>query len=548
MAIHVHQNHCAASPPPQPPSAPGASPGSDSVSIVPPPVPDGCPPPPPPPPPPPGMGGPPPPPPPPGMAAGPGAPPPPPMGPPAKKNVKPSVAMKPLHWSKVPPASVEKTVWKTVKDENTSFDKGEFESLFAVKATVKEKSAGEAATPVPTPKKNPVILLLESQRSNNIGIMLSRFKVGVKELKDAIMTVDDRVLTLDALKSLEKYTPTQEEIDILKGWQGDRSQLGKAEQYFMEVLDIPNLEAHLKSMSFRMTFPNQIIDAEKSIEVLAKAAAELKKSSSFKLILEYVLALGNHMNGGSNRGGAYGFKLDSLVKVVDVKGTDNKTTLLSYIIQVLEKRSGSICRLNDDFPSVEAAAKVVTAQLQEDLRTMKAGINIVSGRLPTAKGRFKDVMEKFHTDAVVRFSVVSEKMEEMNKQVSGVMEFYGEEKSTKTEEFFGSLLQFLNLYKKTVESIEKSRADAAMEAAKATAKVRGRNASIFQKPASLGQSGTHQGAVDELYSTIHDPSALLIRRKSKPTRREQDPRQPHPKITTEALDVLHSLKRVSQNQ
>jgi Formin Homology 2 Domain len=37
------------------------------------------------------------------------------------------------------------------------------------------------------------------------------------------------------------------------------------------------------------------------------------------------------LNGGTARGGAYGFKLDTLGKLESVKGGDNKTTLLDIL-------------------------------------------------------------------------------------------------------------------------------------------------------------------------------------------------------------------------
>lgn len=48
--------------------------------------------------------------------------------------------------------------------------------------------------------------------------------------------------------------------------------------------------------------------------------------------MEYALAAGNYMNGQSARGGAYGFKFDMLEKLADIKTTDNKSSLLMFII------------------------------------------------------------------------------------------------------------------------------------------------------------------------------------------------------------------------
>jgi hypothetical protein len=48
-------------------------------------------------------------------------------------------------------------------------------------------------------------------------------------------------------------------------------------------------------------------------------------------ILEAVLAVGNHLNGGTYRGQATGFKLDALLKLMDVKGSDKQTRCGGFV-------------------------------------------------------------------------------------------------------------------------------------------------------------------------------------------------------------------------
>jgi hypothetical protein len=51
-----------------------------------------------------------------------------------------------------------------------------------------------------------------------------------------------------------------------------------------------------------------------------------------KRILEVVLSVGNYMNGGTRKGGAYGFSLASLGKLVNTKSVDGQQNLLEYIV------------------------------------------------------------------------------------------------------------------------------------------------------------------------------------------------------------------------
>lgn len=85
----------------------------------------------------------------------------------------------------------------------------------------------------------------------------------------------------------------------------------------------------------------------------------------FLKLLEAVLKTGNRMNVGTNRGGARAFKLDTLLKLVDVKGTDGKTTLLHFVVQEIRRSEGS-----------RLAAGEISG---EDRRCKKLGLEVVAG-------------------------------------------------------------------------------------------------------------------------------------------------------------------------
>ena len=62
-----------------------------------------------------------------------------------------------------------------------------------------------------------------------------------------------------------------------------------------------------------------------------QAVKEVRTSPALKKVLQMTLALGNYLNGGTNKGAAWGFKLDTLSKLSGTKTVDNKSTLLHYI-------------------------------------------------------------------------------------------------------------------------------------------------------------------------------------------------------------------------
>ncbi|KAG5462063.1 MAG: formin homology 2 domain-containing protein, partial [Olpidium bornovanus] len=210
-------------PPPPPPPLPGGPP-------APPPPPGSGPPSPPPP-----GGGPPPPPPPPGG----GPPPPPPPGggrPPLtggpqlkpKPVVKPNVKMKQLNWTKLPNIVIPNTVFSQfhpdteAKLRNEVINIPELEELFSA-ASAPAKADGEGAagwhsgylkspatpaTPAGSPTKAKAVQILDSKRSYNISIMISRIKLSLADLRRAIMKIEDEKLPEQMLQQFLANVPT----------------------------------------------------------------------------------------------------------------------------------------------------------------------------------------------------------------------------------------------------------------------------------------------------------------------------------------------------
>lgn len=95
----------------------------------------------------------------------------------------------------------------------------------------------------------------------------------------------------------------------------------------------------------------------------------------FRKLLEAVLKTGNRMNIGTNRGDAHAFKLDTLLKLVDVKGADGKTTLLHFVVQEIIRVEGA--RLSGIDQNQNAENPQTALQYEVEFR--KLGLQLVSG-------------------------------------------------------------------------------------------------------------------------------------------------------------------------
>lgn len=77
-----------------------------------------------------------------------------------------------------------------------------------------------------------------------------------------------------------------------------------------------------------------------------------------------MLTLGNFLNGGTARGAAFGFKLNALLKLSDTKTTDNKSSLLHYLIKIMTTKYAKLdlVSFTDEITTVEEAKRgTVTA-------------------------------------------------------------------------------------------------------------------------------------------------------------------------------------------
>ncbi|XP_034018697.1 formin-like [Thalassophryne amazonica] len=327
-------------PPPLPGFAPPPLPG-----FAPPPLPGFAPPPPPPPgfaPPPPAPPGftPPPPP----LPAPPGFTPPPPPLPagglamdiPRKQVVEPSRPMKPLYWTRIQIQDKNnKTLWSFLEEPNI-INTSDFEDLFA-KATTHTKSKPLSDKFDKKVKAKKIIKLLDGKRSQAVGILISSLHLDMKDIQQAVLTLDHSVVDLETIEVLFENRAQPEELKLIKNHyessEGDVKQLDKPEQFLYELSQIHDFAGRAHCIIFRSTFTEGITSIKHKLHTVSSVCTALLEATTVREVMGLVLALGNHMNGGSRiRGQADGFGLEILPKLKDVKSRDNRISLLDYLV------------------------------------------------------------------------------------------------------------------------------------------------------------------------------------------------------------------------
>ncbi|PHU07488.1 Formin-like protein 8 [Capsicum chinense] len=280
----------------------------------------------------------------------------------------PKPKLKTLHWDKVRATSDREMVWDQLKSSSFKLDEEMIETLFIVR------------TPTPNPKEMTRCPLLPSQsqenrvldpkKSQNIAILLRALNVTVEEVCEALLEGNADALGTDLLENLLKMVPSKEEEHKLKEYKDDSPfKLGPAEKFLQAVLDIPFAFKRVDAMLYISNFDSEVDYLKKSFETLEAACEELRSNRMFLKLLEAVLKTGNRMNVGTNRGDAHAFKLDTLLKLVDVKGADGKTTLLHFVVQEILRSEGA--RLSGGDQDQQST-------VNDDAKCRKLGLQVVS--------------------------------------------------------------------------------------------------------------------------------------------------------------------------
>lgn len=286
----------------------------------------------------------------------------------------PRPKLKPLHWDKVRASSDRAMVWDQLRSSSFQLDEEMIETLFMVNSSKlgpKDSIPRSVLTSL-----NPENRVLDPKKSQNIAILLRALNVTIEEVCEALLEGNADSLGSELLESLLKMAPTKEEEHKLKEFKDESPlKLGPAEKFLKALLDIPFAFKRVDAMLYIANFDAEIEYLRRSFETLKAACQELRNSKMFLKLLEAVLKTGNRMNVGTNRGDAQAFKLDTLLKLVDVKGTDGKTTLLHFVVQEIVRAEGS--RLSGSNQNVVPDVNQQSS-LRDDLEFRKLGLQVVS--------------------------------------------------------------------------------------------------------------------------------------------------------------------------
>ncbi|GER36590.1 formin-like protein [Striga asiatica] len=354
------------------------------------------------------------------------------------------------HWLKLTRA-VQGSLWaEAQKPEEASkvleLDISEIESLFSTIVTNSDDGDnGRKMNRRGSGLKPNKVHLVELRRAYNCEIMLTKVKVPLSDLMNSVLALDDSALDIDQVDNLIKFCPTKEEIELLKNYNGERENLGKCEQFFLELMKVPRVESKLRVFSFKIQFFSQV-----------------RNSVKLKRIMQSILSLGNALNHGTARGSAVGFRLDSLLKLSETRSHNNKLTLLHYLCKVLSEKLPEVLDFHEDLASLEAATKIQLKYLAEEMQALSKGLEKVSHELNSSEKDgavseyFCKTLKEFYGCAEAEVRALASIYSVAGRNADALALYFGEDPvRCPFEQVVSTLLNFVRMFSRAHEENRK---------------------------------------------------------------------------------------------
>ncbi|KAL6494925.1 hypothetical protein OROGR_030844 [Orobanche gracilis] len=248
------------------------------------------------------------------------------------------------------------------------FDEEMIEFLFGYAPAGKNRNEAKKESPSNHPSTES-IRLIDPEKAEILHYVLRTLNITREEVSDALEEGNE--LPSEVIQTLLKLAPTADEELKLRLYHGELSELYAPERFLRALIDIPFAFKRLESLLFMCTIEEITTTLKESFIVLEAACTELQESRLFRKLLEAVLKTGNNMNGGTQA-----FKLDKLLKLSVVRGTDGKTTLSHIVVQEIIRSEGE-----ESDEQLRIDGLQVVSGIGNELQNVKKAAVLDAGRL-----------------------------------------------------------------------------------------------------------------------------------------------------------------------
>ncbi|ROI16387.1 Formin-like protein 3 [Anabarilius grahami] len=366
-----------------------------------------------------------------------------------KKPIKTKYRMPLLNWQALMEEQVAGTVFTELDDESVlgELNMDVFEELFKTKAQSAPVDVGTLKVKV-AHKASSKISLLEPNRAKNLAITLRKGGMSTAQICTAIQTYNLDLLNSDFLELLERFIPSDYELKLIQNYEREGRpllELAEEDRFMVAFSKIPRLSQRISTLTFMGNFSDSIQLLKPQLNAIIASSMSIKSSSKLKKILEIILAFGNYMNSGK-RGSAYGFRLQSLDLLLDMKSTDRRQTLLHFIVSIIQEKYPQLHNFHTELHFLDKAALVSLDSILADVQSLEKGMEVVRKEFQQQKDN--TVLKNFMSNNGSLLDTVVKDSKTTQEVYHSVVEYFGENpKSTPPSVFFPVFARFIKAYK-----------------------------------------------------------------------------------------------------
>ncbi|XP_012286898.1 uncharacterized protein LOC105703237 isoform X2 [Orussus abietinus] len=392
---------------------------------------------------------------------------------PQQETPTPKTKMKTINWNKIPHHKVigKRNIWSLVADEHQNspmadLDWSEMEGLFCQQVPIFSSIASSSGSGGPSSdtekrrREHTEIVLLDGKRSLNVNIFLKQFRSSNDDVIRLIREGDHGDIGLEKLRGLLKILPEVEEVEKLKNFEGDKSKLGNAEKFFLQLMQVPNYKLRVECMLLKEEFEANISYLEPSINSMILAGEDLMTNKALQEVLYMVLVAGNFLNSGGYAGNAAGVKLSSLQKLTEIRANKPGMNLIHYVALQAERKRKDLLDFARNMSTLEAATKTTVEQLSNEFNSLDTKIKKIKSQiqLPTTDNDIRTQMSQFLQIAEQEMKELRKDMAELECVRQSLAEFFCEDTNTfKIEECFRVFHHFCQKFNEAVAENERRR-------------------------------------------------------------------------------------------
>jgi hypothetical protein len=261
-------------------------------------------------------------------------------------------------------------------------------------------------------------------------------------------------IPLDHLASLRPCLPDQADFEAITLYEGPKELLGECERFYLAIKHVTLLPLRVDLLLNNAELERELNEVIRQVSLQATAIRQIAASPALRAALTLILKIGNFLNGGSPRGGAYGFKIEFLTKLKEIRSAEPGFTFIHLIVKLAVDSLPDICSITEELDQVPAAAEVDIEQAKETVGKYRALVAQCQARQQDMEMLMLDdglpkFAQKFVAAAVPLCEQFDLVMSETTALFDELRKQYGED-TMRSDEFLGVFSSFLAQYQQAL--------------------------------------------------------------------------------------------------